>query len=172
MASDSGLIFLKTDGGRIKIDLGALELMWAYAQHTRLSCEAGGVLLGRYIIDSLDVVIDSVSVPTKDDVRKRNYFKRDQRLHQKTIEECWQESKGTCNYLGEWHTHPEISPYPSGFDLRNWKKVLRKSRYDSEFLHFVIVGLEKVKVWEGRKDSLEISLLQEYIPRRGCIDEV
>ena len=43
------------------------------------------------------------------------------------------------DYLGEWHTHPEDWPKPSGKDLREWRILLREQRRP---LVFLIVGFQ------------------------------
>ena len=36
----------------------------------------------------------------------------------------WAASNGTVTYIGEWHTHPELTPNPSQIDLNSWKNLL------------------------------------------------
>lgn len=155
------LFFDKSDGGVIKIDSNALRKIYKFIQNSKESSEAGGVLLGRYIINSKDIVVDDVTVPMKNDIRRRFYFYRDKRLHQRIVTDKWIKSNGTCNYLGEWHTHPERIPVPTNIDMREWRKLLRTSIFDYECLYFLIAGTEKIVMWEGNKYTLEISKLNE-----------
>ena len=71
---DNSFIFIKGDGGRIKLDATALSKISEYIQVEKNMREAGGVLLGRYIIDSKDIVVDDVTTPMKNDVRQRCLF--------------------------------------------------------------------------------------------------
>jgi integrative and conjugative element protein (TIGR02256 family) len=66
------------------------------------------------------------------------------------IDRAWRQSGGTCTYLGEWHTHPEQHPTPSGIDWQNWQRKLLVDRF-TEPIFFVIVGIAAIHVWEGRR---------------------
>ena len=113
--------------------------------------EAGGILLGRLILDSEDVVIDEATKPAPEDRRSRFYFWRSNEPALRRVAEAWKTSGGTQVYLGDWHTHPEDVPQPSCVDRQNWERLLNKSRYEQDFLLFVIVGRKETCVWEGTK---------------------
>lgn len=159
------MILIRAQGGRLKIGKGALDKMLAFRQ-TGEKLEAGGVLVGRSILNTMDVVIDDVSVPMSGDIRKRTYFKRNKAQHQAFVCEKWRESEGTCNYLGEWHTHPEPFPTPSVHDLRQWKKILRRTD-DVEKLFFIIVGTAITRVWEGCTEQLILTCISGMEDIRG-----
>ena len=158
---NEALICQKSDGGRFKIDTYALQKINRYLQIKKDSTEAGGILLGRYIIDSNDIVVDDVTIPMENDIRRRFFFLRRKRLHLKIAIKRWFESRGTCNYLGEWHTHPEAIPIPSYVDIKEWEKLLKTAIFDNDCLYFIIAGTEKIKVWEGNKYTMEIRQLNE-----------
>lgn len=120
-----------------------------------------GVLLGREILNSSNIIIDKITEPSKFDIQRKFYFFRDSKYHQRIIENEWKESNGTCNYLGEWHTHLEDIPIPSSTDIKEWKKALKKFKYDGDALFFIIVGMKKIKIWEGNKSDLSIKELDE-----------
>lgn len=148
------LTYRRPGGGRFQISPGALAQMLKYVQDAPRKLEAGGVLLGRYILGTPDVVVDFVTEPMPGDRRTRTRFFRHQRGHQTTIERTWRESVGTCTWLGEWHSHPESDPEPSCVDCADWRRKLFVDRYD-EALFFVIVGTHSVCAWEGTLTSLE-----------------
>lgn len=149
----NALVFQRPNGGRIKVGRDALRTMRGYRQMSADAPEAGGILLGRFIVKSLDIVIDEVTVPTPADVCRRYFFKRDQSTHQQVVDQRWHDSGGTCHYLGEWHTHPEPSPEPSSYDLLEWERILRETMTDSGVLYFVIVGTRELRVWEGTRNT-------------------
>jgi integrative and conjugative element protein (TIGR02256 family) len=124
--------------------------MRGYLQNSPRKAEAGGVLLGRHIAGSLDIVVDDATVPMRGDRRERFLFLRAQKPHQRVIDRAWHDSGGTCVYLGEWHTHPEPVPTPSTVDRNNWKRKLKQDRFDS-FVFFVILGSRDIRVWEGHE---------------------
>lgn len=103
-------VFLLRNGGRLKIGESALLKMLEYRQDTSEAKEAGGILVGRFLLESPDYIIDDVSIPMENDVRKRYRFSRSPKGHQEFFNQKWAESQGRCFYLGEWHTHPEHLP--------------------------------------------------------------
>jgi integrative and conjugative element protein (TIGR02256 family) len=157
------LVFRRAQGGRVKLSAEARFVVEQFRQHHEAAKEAGGVLLGRHIRGTQNVVIDEVTTPMRWDGRSRYSFRRRACLHQRVIDERWRESGGTCQYLGEWHTHPETTPTPSGTDLADWKRRLRDDDVESNMLLFMIVGLRVDRLWEGNRatQSRLIMLSQE-----------
>jgi integrative and conjugative element protein (TIGR02256 family) len=156
-------IFRRKDGSGVGISEAALALLLSHRQLGRKDKEAGGVLLGRYIRGCRDMVIDSLSVPGPKDWRTRTSFYRLREHHQKAIDEAWQSSRGTVNYLGEWHTHPESFPTPSNVDIWDWRRRLQEDTFDSGSLLFLIVGLEQMRVWEGFRQTREfVEIAEEH----------
>ncbi len=142
--------FIRKDGSVIEIESTPFAIMTRYRQLERSDREAGGILLGRMIENSNDVIIDEITVPSVHDRRSRFSFFRSKHT-QKTINARWQTSQHTQNYLGEWHTHPEVHPSPSSTDLRDWQNILNKGVFDQDFLIFIIVGQVTISAWELRK---------------------
>ncbi len=151
------LTFARLGQGQFQIAPEALVTMLGYVQDEPYKPEAGGVLLGRHIIGTEDIIVDQVTTPSPSDRRSRLRFFRVRRWHQQAIDRAWRESGGTCTYLGEWHTHPERTPFPSVVDRLNWGRKLLVDRY-SGTLFFVIVGIETIRVWEGRCCELPVPL--------------
>lgn len=137
-AVDSSRLLIFTDK--------SVEQMNTYVQRSFWQREAGGILLGRHLIESSHVVVDEVTVPQKDDKRSRFGFFRS---HQHSIlaQARWAASHGTAAYLGLWHTHPEVDPTPSYVDRHDWSKAVAMDSFDGEELFFPIVGTERIRVW-------------------------
>lgn len=49
------------------------------------------------------------------------------------------------DYLGEWHTHPEINPSPSGMDISEWTKITSRQPRPMVFMILGISG----EIWLG-----------------------
>lgn len=151
--------FTLSNKGILKISFEAVLKMKSYSQNQNHNLEAGGVLIGRFIKDSKDIVVDKITAPMLNDKRTRNTFVRGVKMHQRVIDSEWVKSNGTLHYLGEWHTHPENYPTPSSIDLKNWKAILKTYTYTSRYLYFVIVGIKEIRIWEGDRKTLEIKKL-------------
>ncbi len=145
------MIVTTSNKGLFKISDEPFERMNLYKQDDRKKLEAGGVLLGRLITNSKNIIVDRVTVPMIGDKRGKYEFIRGEKMHQQVITNAWEKSNGRCNYLGEWHTHPESYPSPSRKDYENWLNILENRVYDSFFLYFVIVGTRETRIWEGNR---------------------
>ncbi|HID99315.1 MAG TPA: hypothetical protein EYP59_03385 [Thiotrichaceae bacterium] len=161
--TDESIIFLMANGQKLKLSHAVIQKMKEYRQDAYWKKEAGGILLGRHIIESKDIIVDSISTPLSGDKQTRFSFFRKAKRHQKLIDKVWHESNGTLNYLGEWHTHPESLPSPSNIDLINWKRKLKQDKFYGDYLYFIIVGIQEILVWEGCKSTDNINQLPKEL---------
>ncbi len=161
------LVFNRPQNRRLQIGPSALAMMSQYIQNDPEKTEAGGVLLGRHILETSDIIVDCVTVPMPQDQRGRLQFFRSCQQHQKMINHAWQESGGTCTYLGEWHTHPEPYPMPSRIDRLAWQQKLLTDQF-TEPIFFAIVGLAETRIWEGRRGRPLIPLRQVHNDTGNC----
>jgi len=152
------LTFARAPLGHFQVGPGALAAMRRYVQDDALKPESGGVLLGRHLLGTRDIIVDCVTTPLPGDRGTRTRFFRARARHQTAIDRAWRESGGTCTYLGEWHTHPEPIPTPSRVDLLGWRRKLRVDRFAGQ-LFFVIVGTTEIVAWEGARDHTTVDSL-------------
>ena len=151
--------FQRPGGGKVAFGETATACLRRYRQRNAKAHEAGGMLLGRLIDATQDIVVDEVTTPTPLDKRGRFFFFRDRLLAQRQVHIAWNESGHTRLYLGEWHSHPEDDPFPSQQDLKNWRRIGRAADYEQDFLLFVIVGRRNTRVWElGKGQPLPVQL--------------
>lgn len=153
------LVFKLVPYGRFKISPIPLATMCSYQQHGQETPESGGLLAGRYLLDCDDIVMDTLTVPMEGDIQERYFFQKCTRTHQLVLQQIWEQSKGTCNYIGEWHTHPEPIPYPSSHDFSQWRKVMKKTTIDHSSIIFIVVGNKTIRVWQGIRKTQEIKEL-------------
>lgn len=146
--------------GRFKLSCEIVNELNRHRQESRNSLESGGILLGRHIVDSNDFVVDQISTPMHGDKQTRFSFFRNSEEHQKIIDRVWNESDGTTNYLGEWHTHPELFPFPSVTDIDDWKRKLKEDIFHHCCLFFIIVGIHRIDAWEGCQSDYNINKLK------------
>lgn len=128
---------------KILIEGGPLHTMDGYRQDLNDKAEAGGILLGYRKGPHLHIV--AITVPQLTDRRRRFRFDRSAHHHHQTALEQWRASEKTMDYLGEWHTHPEINPSPSGIDITEWMKIANRLTNPMAFLILGLTG----NIWLG-----------------------
>ena len=153
------MIFVRYREGRVHFVESALNTLPERRQIHTSAAEAGGIMLGRLIVDTLDVVVDEVVGPLSEDRRSRFTFFRPRKQAQQIVDQAWSSSHGTKIYLGEWHTHPEDIPNPSSQDLRNWKRICETAVFEQESLLFLIAGRLSCRMWELFKGELPKEIL-------------
>jgi integrative and conjugative element protein (TIGR02256 family) len=138
------LVFQAPSGERLEVKPSALAELRRGIQVGRSAPEGGGILVGRRILDSADLVVDCVTSAFPTDARSRHSFTRNPTGHQGILDRVWAESGGVATYLGEWHTHPSAGVSPSAVDWLNWRRLQRRSNAP---LVFLIVGTELIGCW-------------------------
>lgn len=127
----------------VLLQVSVLETFKRYRQCSIAATEAGGVLLGYVRGGHLEVI--SATPPQPGDVRRRTRYDRNDKTHQEMADLLWEKSDGGIRYLGEWHTHPEDMPTPSGIDISGWQHRAAQ-RLDARPNLGVIVGRESLYV--------------------------
>ncbi|WP_253478546.1 Mov34/MPN/PAD-1 family protein [Pseudomonas kilonensis] len=115
----------------------------AHVQRKFSAPESGGILLGAVHGPHTQVV--HATSPFPNDRGTQYSFDRSSEGHTEMADQLWQESKGIIRYIGEWHTHPEDYPSPSGIDLREWK-ISAAKRKDGRPLLGLIVGRKGIYI--------------------------
>lgn len=148
-------VFILPDERTLFIRPEVLEKMLKYRQDKLSASEAGGILIGRILIENEHYILDDVSEPMPNDKRSRYRFSRKPEEHQAYFNSIWERENGCCFYLGEWHTHPQYIPTPSYVDKKEWNRLL-KLDFENDELFFIIVGIKEIKVWYGNSINAEI----------------
>lgn len=102
--------------------------------------ESGGILIGTQSTDGLVYEVRDVTYPTTFDIRRPFEFVRSHLRANRAIDSAWRASSGMRNYLGEWHTHDEQSPRPSGIDRKLISDVVKDRIPPFDFVFMLIVG--------------------------------
>lgn len=126
--------------------------------------EAGGILLGFRRDPHIEVT--EATIPSRRDLRQRHGFTRRCPSHQHAASRAWHDSSQLIDYVGEWHTHPESHPSPSGIDRT---ELLRRSAaHRCEPLVEIIVGWSTV--WTGIADRRDYQALRlaDSLHAYGC----
>lgn len=154
------LVFKVTSKQRLIITSQAVEQLLVHVQKWCWQREAGGVLLGRHLLDSEDVVVDEITGPQSSDRRTRFSFFRSKK-HEHIAKERWLSEANTLAYLGLWHTHPEDSPTPSSVDREDWQQAVTNDAFDGARLFFPIVGRKEIRVWTKSRSGVIRELTRE-----------
>lgn len=124
--------------GRIELPDAVIDYLIRFKQpHT--APETGGALGGYFRRDNT-LVISHVMPPSQRSEAGFSWFKRHRGDAQIFVNTVFTDSGGAANYAGEWHTHPEPFPEPSGHDRKMMKDLLKRSKLEIDFLVGVIVG--------------------------------
>ncbi|CZR07952.1 Mov34/MPN/PAD-1 family protein [Trichococcus ilyis] len=124
------------------IQKSALDKIEEEYSHARY-WETGGVLFGKISRNRKTIFIDKA-----ESIKGKKLFSlayiRDGKRAQKIIDSLWQETQGELNYLGEWHTHPNIPPTPSQRDKLTILELTaeKKSNY-FPYTILLIMGKDK-----------------------------
>lgn len=135
--------------------VGVLHILEYHTQRSKKQPEAGGIILGKLIGDEIHIM--RLSVPTVFDKASRYNFERHAYSAQIVIDYEFHNSGGEMVYLGEWHTHPEPHPIPSGTDREMIRRQYQNKGRNTDFLLLVIQGTESRYV-----AIMENGLLVEY----------
>ena len=115
----------------------AVGVFLKHRQRFTWQAEAGGILLGKRRGKHLEVLFATEPMPK--DRRQPFFFVREAEGHAAAATDAWVAGRGTVDYLGEWHTHPQRVPIPSGTDRTEWRK-LTAGRSEQSPLVTVVVG--------------------------------
>jgi len=135
---------------RVLVEAEPLVVMDQYWQNKAGKPESGGILLGYRRGPHLHVTL--ATAPQSNDRRWRYMFERSARHHQEIALRQWTASDKKIDYLGEWHTHPQHYPSPSGTDFSEWRRICLQRQTP---MVFVIMGWGG-DLWVGLSKGQEI----------------
>lgn len=134
------LVFEKESGGpTVTFSEAAIAAMVRHRQLDAKSMEAGGQLFARFEGDNTVVV--EATEPKSGDSRARCLFIPNRWLQRLEIKAMHKEGK---HFVGDWHTHPEPRPSPSGEDIRSMVECFCKSHHELRAFLMVVVGTAEI----------------------------
>lgn len=122
-------------GQMIEFAPSVLARFDAHRQTRFWHCEAGGQLFARF--SDTVVVVGASTGPRPTDFRTPISYRPDRKAEQAEIELMHADQ---WHYVGDWHTHPQSVPSPSGTDLTTIKSTFNKSEHSLRGMLIVIVG--------------------------------
>ncbi|EEA3737620.1 hypothetical protein J5047_002837 [Salmonella enterica] len=120
---------------KICISQSIVDELFSHRQIHCFSKESGGMLFSNNLNDS-EVEINKITIPGPSDLRRRNYFKLDEKKAKADITSLFKEG---FHYLGDWHTHNEAVANPSGTDIRSIQDLFIKSGHTRPFFIMLII---------------------------------
>ncbi len=109
-----------------------------YRQRYWFQREAGGQLFATF--DGDRILVNDVTGPHRSDRRTRNSYIPDPKIEQAEIHERF--SRG-LHYVGDWHTHPELTPSLSVTDKTSIRECVCRSKHELNGFVHVVVGQAK-----------------------------
>ncbi len=126
------------------------------------SLETGGILYGFKIKETDEYILSGITEQQElDKVTCCSYNRLDPN-HLKIVNNLWKEDKSIM-YLGDWHYHPVDFINPSRTDYQTFKRNAKESKTDSQFLFYIIVGKQEIKLFIYKKKCAKLlDILQIY----------
>lgn len=122
-------------GQTLRFSSTVLDHFHAHRQTSLASREAGGHLFALVKGNLIEVV--HASGPESKDLRSRFLFAFRKPTAQRIIDARFAVGE---HYLGDWHTHPESVPHPSGTDHATMASRFKMSDHGLRSMVFCIVG--------------------------------
>ncbi len=129
------MCFALPSGEELIISAHVLSIMSGFRQTWPFSCEAGGQLFAT--LQEKRVTITDATRPGILDIRRRFGFYSSRKSAQMAIDKRYEEG---LHFVGEWHTHPEPYPTPSGADLDSMKEMVTLSKHALSGYIMLILG--------------------------------
>lgn len=102
--------------------------------------EVGTSLVGYYSNDGFEASILGLAPLSSDSKGSRTSFYRGTAGLRKFFAKLYQICSGKRYYVGEWHSHPDATPIPSGKDNRNQLEIAEDIETDCPECILVIIG--------------------------------
>lgn len=150
--------FILPDGHILDIVPCVIKELIQHQQIRAESVESGGFLLGYEDRITRNITIDHITCPKERDEQRRNKYVLRSNGH---ASEVLAMAKQKSYYLGNWHTHPSLTPSPSSTDMSTWAYALNHDTSAGRYLIFLILGTGTFRVWVADSVSRYIVELNE-----------
>jgi integrative and conjugative element protein (TIGR02256 family) len=124
-----------TSGQTVILADGVVEYLIRHRQLKRGQTEAGGQMFAR--IEGGEITVVEVTGPRPTDRRTRTAYLPDRKAERAEIADRF--ARG-LHFVGDWHTHPDGRPRPSGPDLESMTECFNKSAHSLNGFLLLIVG--------------------------------
>lgn len=128
--------------------------------------EVGSPLFGSYSDDGHEARVSGIGPLSPDSRGTRSTFSRGVRGLREFFANLFKNSQGRMHYVGEWHSHPNGAPIPSGTDDANMMAIARDPKAECPECIEIIVGIsaqtteKSVYVYSRERNRVELHLVQ------------
>lgn len=119
--------------------------------------EVGGILLGQFAGGIIYEVTEMACINSLHSTRI--YYRRDVKKAQSIINKRWRETNGEINYLGEWHTHPNMFATPSTTDMESLSAIMDKVGNVLPVVMLLILGANNKTSLNVRKENVNYACI-------------
>lgn len=130
LASSLGIVIFHSE---------ALRTFVRFQQTRKAKREAGGQLFAALAPGRIDVLL--ATGPTSSAERGRYFFHPNRKEEQREITAAFRKQ---LHFVGDWHTHPEREPTPSGPDIAKAREIFDRSKHELNGILLVVVGTQKL----------------------------
>ena len=119
--------------------------------------EVGGILLGQFAGGIIYEVTEMACINSLHSTRI--HYRRDVKKAQSIINKRWRETNGEINYLGEWHTHPNMFATPSTTDMESLSAIMDKVGNVLPVVMLLILGANNKTSLNVRKENVNYACI-------------
>ncbi|MGA7676227.1 MAG: Mov34/MPN/PAD-1 family protein [Rhizomicrobium sp.] len=127
---------LPRNTGVVVFEIPVLLHLMSYRQLKCLAPEAGGQLFATFDDPKIMRIVEATG-PRLTDRRSLFGYRPDRTAERAEIADRY--ARG-LHFVGDWHTHAQSVPSPSGTDIESMSETVAQSRYDIPGFVLVIVG--------------------------------
>lgn len=109
--------------------------------------EFGGLLIGIYSEDKCSVNISNIILPITFKSSKVSFDRGTDGLKEMLMD--YFDGTPSKIYVGEWHTHPNAAPIPSGTDIHALQEIVNSDSVNINNPVMLIVGLTETSIEFG-----------------------
>lgn len=133
-----------------RIWLSSLALAHIETEANRMwPLETGGILLG-YLDTNDELVIRFASGPGPNAIHRRTTYTPDHEAQMEYLDAMYAEYESVADYVGDWHTHPGMSPVMSFLDCRTLCRIAHSPSLTMKNPVMVIAGNGNSQLWDLR----------------------
>ncbi|NQU25652.1 MAG: ThiF family adenylyltransferase [Candidatus Nealsonbacteria bacterium] len=141
--------------------------------HLSVSVESGGILLG-FVDDERKAVVVRATGPGPKAKKSAARFERDVDFVQAELEQAARDFGRRGLYIGEWHSHLNAEPEPSGRDIMSMCGIAEASNYATRCPIMLIAGIDidtaevvTLRTWSFPVSGRVYSIEHEVVPNAG-----